>query len=168
MKTAIVPAQMTTVEDKVAGNLSLTQLILLAIPVFVGGILYALLPPSFSASVYKFICMGILGFLFVGLSVRIKGQLVLVRVKLLIVYMLRPRFYVQNKNSTYGRFILKNIRTAKTLPEIKEINRIQLPSPQLSVAQRIQYEQRLVSSTTKLEVRHKKKKDGLYVTISEI
>ena len=50
MKTAIVPAQVTTVEDKVAGNLNLTQLLLIASPVFVRGVIYAVFPPSFEIS----------------------------------------------------------------------------------------------------------------------
>jgi len=45
MKTTTVPAQVTTVEDRLAGNLSLTQLLLLVCPVFVSCLIYVVFPP---------------------------------------------------------------------------------------------------------------------------
>ena len=40
MRTTVVPAQVTTVEDKIAGNLGLSQLLLLTLPVFGGSALF--------------------------------------------------------------------------------------------------------------------------------
>jgi hypothetical protein len=36
MRTRVIPAQITTVEDRIAGNLNLTQILLLMIPVILG------------------------------------------------------------------------------------------------------------------------------------
>lgn len=55
MKTSIVPAQITTVEDKVAGNLSLPQLFLLSAPIFIGSLVYLIFPPFMGAASYKLV-----------------------------------------------------------------------------------------------------------------
>ena len=54
MKVRSIPAQITTVEDKIAGNLNLTQILLLMIPVFWLMIVYTIFPPYMEFSVYKF------------------------------------------------------------------------------------------------------------------
>ena len=41
MRTTVIPAQITTVEDKIAGSLNLTQILILMIPVFWATIVYA-------------------------------------------------------------------------------------------------------------------------------
>lgn len=57
MKTTIVPAQITTVEDTIAGNLSLNQILLLASPVFLDSALFVVLPPFYHAAAYKIILL---------------------------------------------------------------------------------------------------------------
>lgn len=63
MKVTVVPAQVTTVEDHVAGSLGFSQLILFAIPVFGGALLYAILPPSMEYCLYKIIVIAFLAVL---------------------------------------------------------------------------------------------------------
>ena len=72
MKSTIVPAQVTTTEDKIVGSISVTQLILLVIPVFVGGMSYALMPPSLKFSLYKVFLVFILFIVFGIMAIRIK------------------------------------------------------------------------------------------------
>lgn len=103
MKVTVVPAQVTTVEDRVAGNLSFSQLILLAIPVFGGSLLYAILPPFMGAGMYKIIFITIFTLICIILAVRIKGKIVLLWLITLLRYRLRPRRYVFNKNTSVSR-----------------------------------------------------------------
>jgi hypothetical protein len=103
MKTAVVPAQITTLEDKVAGGLGLTQLILLVIPVFLSGVVYGILSPAFSLSPAKIILI-ILLFVTIGsLAIKIKGVLLMNWLLILGRYMARPGFYVYDKNSSAAR-----------------------------------------------------------------
>jgi hypothetical protein len=53
MRSTVIPAQITTVEDKITGNLSLTQIILLIIPVFILTILFSLVPPVMKLGIFK-------------------------------------------------------------------------------------------------------------------
>ncbi|MCB0197150.1 MAG: PrgI family protein [Anaerolineae bacterium] len=103
MKTTIVPAQVTTVEDKITGNLGVSQMLLLATPVFIGSLLFVLLPPFFSYASYKVGLIAILVFLCITLSVRIKGTIVLNWVRIMAQYNIRPKYYVFNKNSMHLR-----------------------------------------------------------------
>jgi len=103
MKVTVVPAQVTTVEDRVAGNLSFSQLILFAIPVFGGSLLYAILPPFMGASLYKIVFIAIFALICTVLAIRIKGKIVLLWLITLLRYRLRPRRYVFNKNTTVSR-----------------------------------------------------------------
>ncbi len=103
MKVTVVPAQVTTVEDRVAGNLSFSQLILFAIPVFGGSLLYAILPPFMGASSYKIVFITIFALICTILAIRIKGKIVLLWLITLLRYRLRPRRYVFNKNTSVSR-----------------------------------------------------------------
>lgn len=103
MKATIVPAQVTTVEDRVAGNIGFSQLILFAVPVFGGSLLYAILPPIMGASLYKIIFISIMAFFCIVLAIRIKGKITLLWLIVLLKYALRPKYYLFNKNSTSFR-----------------------------------------------------------------
>jgi hypothetical protein len=103
MKATIVPAQITTVEDKVAGNLSLTQMLLLSVPVFGGSAIYIIFPPALSAAPYKIVLMTIVAVLFGLCAIRIKGKILILWMVIIARYKLRPRYYVFNKNDLYLR-----------------------------------------------------------------
>ena len=45
MKMTVVPAQVTTVEDRIIGSLGFSQILLLVIPIFVSAGVFALVPP---------------------------------------------------------------------------------------------------------------------------
>lgn len=103
MKTAIVPAQITTVEDKIAGSLTLQQMILLAGPVFIDFGLYVALPSMLKLNAYKLILMSLVALVSDVLAIRIKGKILLVWAVTIFRYNVRPRYYVFNKNSDYLR-----------------------------------------------------------------
>jgi hypothetical protein len=103
MRTTIIPAQITTVEDKIAGNLNFTQIMLLMIPVFWTVLVYVCLSPRMKLSWYKFpLVITVLAVCLI-LSLRIKGKVVLNWLIVLLRFNLRPGFYVFNKNETYLR-----------------------------------------------------------------
>ena len=103
MRTTIIPAQITTVEDKIAGNLNFTQILLLMVPVFWTTIVYVCLAPKMQIAWYKLpLAISVLVVCLI-LSLRIKGKVVLSWLLVLLRFNLRPKFYVFNKNEAYLR-----------------------------------------------------------------
>src|SRR5437868_6746891 len=103
MKTTLVPAQITTVEDKIAGSLSLSQLILLCVPIFLGGAVYALFPPFLHLTLIKTLLVVLLVITFSLFSIRIKGKILLSWLIVIGRYNLRPSYYIYNKNDVHLR-----------------------------------------------------------------
>jgi hypothetical protein len=129
MKNTFVPAQVTTVEDRITGSLSVTQLFLLTAPIFVGCIVYLLLPPFFTYAMYKVVLVAAIAALSGSLAVRFKGKILLFWALIYFGYKLRPRFYVLNKNDGHMR-TFKPHQKAET--HEAEIRADTLPSKQLS------------------------------------
>ena len=103
MRTQVIPAQITTVEDKIAGNLNLTQIMLLIFPAFWATIVYSLFIPRLQLSLYKLPLVLIVLILCLALSVRIKGRVVINWLVTIFRYNLRPKYYVFNKNDSFAR-----------------------------------------------------------------
>lgn len=103
MRTTIIPAQITTVEDKIAGNLNFTQILLLMIPVFWTTIVYICFTPKMQIVWYKLPLVISVLVICLTLSLRIKGKVVLNWLLVLLRFNLRPKFYVFNKNEAYLR-----------------------------------------------------------------
>lgn len=103
MKITVVPAQVTTVEDRITGNLSVAQVALCAIPVFGGSLLFAVLPPNMEASPYKLILISGLALSAGIAAIRFKDKIILLWIAILLRYLLRPRLYVFNKNTAAYR-----------------------------------------------------------------
>ena len=103
MRTTVIPAQITTIEDKIAGNLNLTQILILMVPIFWTTMVFALLSPVMHLAWYKIpLVLGVL-FICLLLSLRIKGKVVINWLGILFRYNLRPKYYVFNKNSSFLR-----------------------------------------------------------------
>lgn len=94
---------MTTVEDKIAGNISVQQAVLLGIPLLFGFVVALVFSPSGQFVAYKIaIVLGL--FIICGsLAIRIKDRIVAQWLKLFVIYGSRPLHYVYDKNSTYLR-----------------------------------------------------------------
>lgn len=103
MKTTIVPAQITTVEDKIAGSLSLSQLLLLVAPVFIGSAVFIVLPPSLELMAYKIVIITLIAIVCCSLAIRIKGRILLLWAVIILRYVRRPRYFIANKNDAYLR-----------------------------------------------------------------
>lgn len=103
MRISIVPAQITTVEDKIAGNVSVQQAMLLGVPVLLGFVIAVLFPPSGQFVAYKIAIVTILFIICGSLAIRIKDRIIAQWMKLFVIYCTRPLYYVYDKNSSYLR-----------------------------------------------------------------
>ncbi len=103
MRTQVIPAQITTVEDKIAGNLNGTQLFLLMIPILYTTLDYAIFYPHMHVSVIKILSALFVLIASILLSLRIKGKVVFNWLIVILAYNIRPKYYVCNKNDTYLR-----------------------------------------------------------------
>lgn len=98
MRTTVIPAQITTVEDKIAGSLNLTQIVLLMIPVIWAATLYTVFPPQFQLIWYKLPFFFLISAICLILALRIKGKVVLNWLMVVLKYNIRPKYYLFNKN----------------------------------------------------------------------
>ncbi|HMT19525.1 MAG TPA: PrgI family protein [Candidatus Saccharibacteria bacterium] len=167
MKTTVVPAQITSVEDRIAGNLSFKQLILMIAPVFVSTAMFILLPPFTKYRLYKVIISGLFGLLCLTLALRIKGRLVIEWIGMLSRYNLRPRFYVFNKNNTSSRTLPPKTKRIKTQKKTEELKAPVLPRLALSTGDIMSFENALGSPSVDMHF-IRSKKGGLRVHIKEI
>lgn len=103
MKTATVPAQITTVEDKTAGNLTLKQMLLLAGPIFIDFTIYALFPRMLKLNLYKLVLMSLITLITTAMAMRVKGKILIDWALAIYRYNSRPRYYVFDKNSMFLR-----------------------------------------------------------------
>lgn len=103
MRATTIPAQITTVEDKIAGNLNMTQVALLGIPILFTAASYTVFPPTFHFAFYKLPIILLVAIFCIILSLKIKGKVILNWLLVVLAYNLRPRYYVFDKNDEYLR-----------------------------------------------------------------
>ena len=155
MRTTVIPAQITTVEDRIAANLNLTQIVLLLASLFVATFIYATFPPKLQFSIYK-IPLFVITFLAFGvLSLRIKGKVVLNWLFILSAYYLRPQYYVFNKNDLTTRdiqFILEPVKTRAVRAKVVEAKEAR----RLSISDLVQMETVLANPKTIFSVRFRR------------
>lgn len=167
MKYAIVPAQIMTVEDRITGNLSLPQMILLFVPVFAAVLAYVGLPPFYEYATYKIVFVLSVA-LVSGLSaIRLKGRILIVWAVVLISYNLRPRFHIYDKNDMYLRESTESPVSQKEQAEEAPQKEVGLSAtPQLTVADLVQLES--ILANPKANVRFINEKGRLRVRATEI
>lgn len=167
MRSTVVPAQVTTVEDRIAGNLGVSQLILLLLPVFGGGLLYVLLPPFFSYSMYKVAVLVIFAVCSALLAIRIKGQILLYWLIAIIRYNTRPKFYVYSKNSMAGRESYDAPMVLKPEPAKQTIKATLPAMPTLSTSELVTIEDIIANPESRLRISTNTKGE-LRVHITEV
>ena len=122
MKTTIIPAQITTVEDKIAGNLNLTQILLLLSSLLFNTLIFTTFPPAFKVTIYKILLIITVFLISFALAFRLKGKVVLNWLLILAKFIFRPRFYVFDKNDSFMRSIEGISNTNETyVPKKKSI-----------------------------------------------
>lgn len=167
MKTTMVPAQVTTVEDKIAGSLGMQQLMLLISPVFLGAAMYILLPPFIHFSLYKSVLFGLVASTFCLLAVRVKGNLILNWITIIGRYNVRPRYYIFNKNDIYLRAGAESLRKQEKAKPKAETMKLQPKLPKVPLPQMLQLQSALADPGLKLNFKTDKK-GGLNVYITEV
>lgn len=105
MKHTVVPAQITTVEDRIAGNLTFIQIMLLVIPLILSTVIYAIISPRLHLSTLKLTMVAIQFSVFGILAIRINGKVLMDWLIIILRYSLRPRIYIFTKNDLAGREI---------------------------------------------------------------
>ena len=167
MKSTFVPAQITTVEDKIAGNLGLNQLVLLAAPVFVAGAMFMLLPPFVKVTPLKVILSTVIFVVSASMAIRIRGKLLVEWAVVLLRYNVRPRYSVFNKNDMYLR--AKQVEPSEEPAEEKTTNKTKrlltaLPKLPVPIVARLEAAIRDPRANFSIE----KRKGKLHVHITEI
>lgn len=159
MKTTPIPAQVTTVEDKIAGGLSMVQLILLLTPLFISVFVFAVLPERMYFNLYKVVLMVLSLVFFLTLAIRVKERIVLTWLILLVSYHLRPHIFVFDKNDDYLREDkpsknneVKNSSTNKQTLKKKE------KKNKLSVLNLIQLENLINARNTEMTIKFSQKR----------
>lgn len=166
MKVTIVPAQVTTVEDRIAGDLSVLQVGLLAVPIFGGSLLYGVLPPSMELGLYKLMVIAFLAVATGLLAIRIKGKIALMWVLILLRYALRPRLYLFNKNTTlYREEYLESLQEATT--QADTVERVFAPLQNLDIHEKAYVYAAFDDSISRLRF-ETTKKGGLNVRVTKV
>jgi hypothetical protein len=168
MRTSIVPAQITTIEDKVTGNLSMSQLLLLSTPIFTSGVIYLLAPPMLGSAIYKTILMLSVGVVSWILAIRVKGRILLSWAITIGRYNSRARYHVLDKNDSYLRHTLTDgdavTDSGQTEPDAKPITDF---APQLTFAETVFLERIAADPNAGLQFKANRKGD-LRVRIREV
>lgn len=167
MKVTVVPAQVTTVEDRIIGNLGFSQMLLLIVPVFAGAALFAVLPPAMGSSVYKYVIMGVLALICCVLAIRVKGKIVAFWLVTILRYNLRAKFYLFNKNTTALReqYKTKPTETEENNQATKAKKTIAVPK--LELRETVKVYATIDNPDAKLRF-ETTKKGGLHVRLTEI
>ena len=105
MRTTIIPAQITTVEDKIAGSLNFTQILMLMAPVIGGTLIYALFTPIMKIVPYKIVLVLFVTVISLILAMRVKEKIVAEWLGILLSYRLRPKYYLYTKNDATERLV---------------------------------------------------------------
>lgn len=132
MRTTIVPAQITTVEDKIAGSLNMTQILILMAPIFWTAIIYIMLTPNMKLTSFKLLLIIISTATSGILALRIKDKIVAEWLGVLFKYRARPKYYLFNKNDLTNRTLdipdlpVEQIAVKKSIKKIGKSQNIDL------------------------------------------
>ena len=168
MRSTVVPAQVTTVEDKITGRLGLSQLLLLTVPVFGGSMVFVVFPPFFEYAMYKIVLITAFAAFSALLANRFKGRILLTWAVAILRYNLRPKYYVFNKNNAHMRPISSKPKLEEQPEEETKLQKTVTPSlPQLSTAELVHIEGLIANPQANLHFKTNRKGE-LYVHITEV
>ncbi|MBU1000249.1 hypothetical protein KKE78_02540 [Patescibacteria group bacterium] len=167
MRTTVIPAQITTVEDKIAGNLNFTQILLLIASLFIDTFIYAALPERLHFTLYKVPLMAVATFICLILCMRIKGRVMLSWIFLLSSYYFRPRYYLFNKNDLFAREEIIFVLETKKHTRTKALNLKKAKHKNLSFADFIKMQAAPANLHSRLSFKFDRK-GGFDATVSKI
>ncbi len=168
MKITVVPAQVTTVEDRIMGSLGFSQMLLLVCPVFISALLFAGLPPFMEGAWYKYVLIGVLTVLCCILAIRIKGKIVALWLVTILRYNLRPKYYLFNKNTVsyremYAQSSEADDRASNEKSDAREHHHL----PKLALPDKARVLAAIENPASKLRF-ETTKKGGIHVRLTEI
>ncbi len=166
MRTKAIPAQITTVEDKIAGNLNLTQILLLMIPAFWTTIVFTVFSPTLKVALYKLPLVLVVLILALTLSFRIKGKLVLNWLVILLRFNTRPRYYLFDKNDNYLRTMPLEKKQKHSVKKQSVKQEVDAKEPSFALGDLIKLE-KLISSPKYSFSLKSQRKGGLYVALTQ-
>lgn len=105
MRTTIIPAQITTVEDRIAGNFTFSQIVLLIIALLTSFATYAIVPERMHVGPIKLFLIGLQIIIFGGLALRFRGKILADWLIIYLRFKSRPRTYIFTKNDLTARDI---------------------------------------------------------------
>jgi hypothetical protein len=145
MRTTIIPAQITTIEDKIAGSLNFAQILLFMAPVLFGTLVYTIFLPFMKITPYKIGLVLFVALICLVLAIRVKEKIVAEWLIVLLRYKLRPKYYLFNKNDLAQRTVdLPFIEPAQNLKKVLVKNQKKLER-ELSVKELVKLEQAMSS-----------------------
>ncbi len=123
MRSRVIPAQITTVEDKIAGNFNFTQILLIMTPVLIAALLYTLIPTQMSFGKGKIIFTVMSAIIFLTLAVRVKNKIIGEWLVVWLRFKLRPEIYVFDKNDNYLRpvFAKEAVKAEEKIKIVKKV-----------------------------------------------
>lgn len=145
MRTTVVPAQITTIEDRIAGNLTFVQIVLMIIPLLTCTAIYVLMPIKMHLNLTKGILISLQLIFFDGLAIRFRGKILADWLIIYLRYKARPRRYVFTKNDLTSRngYLELNEKVEEITQEEEKTKEIQ-PKDIWDMAEKIKVEQLLI------------------------
>lgn len=165
MKTTIIPAQITSVEDKIAGSLSFSQILLLIAALFIATAIYAIVPKTFHLSISKVLLIFLVSGITMVLAIRIKGKVLFQWISIIATFWFRPRRYAFNKNDTLYRNILREEKIRKVKAHAVKTQKSKLENT-VSIADRKSLEDILSNPEQNVRLAFSKK-GGIRVSVSQ-
>ena len=157
MKTVVVPAQITTVEDRIAGSLTFPQIILLVMPLVIGAGIYAVMAPKLHFATVKVAIIIIQYSIFGLLALRLNGKIVADWLIIFLRYFARPRRYIFTKNDPIHRDIVIEDNKITTAPEEQTAEQNIKVSPALSLPEQIKIDRILTDAAMSISFKLAKK-----------
>ena len=103
MKTAIVPAQVTTIEDRIAGNFTIAQFMIFMLALGAATLLYLLMAPTYHFNPGKTVAIVTTLTLIAPLAIRIQGKIVADWLIILSRFLRRPSSAACSRSRSTGR-----------------------------------------------------------------
>ncbi len=157
MRTTIIPAQITTVEDKIAGSLNFTQILLLMIPVIWATLVYAVFSPVMKVTSFKISLILIVSLISLILAFRFKEKIVAEWIGILMRYKLRPKLYIANKNDLAERLVDYPVIENRHISKKKTILPTKQAMKDLTIKELIKLEEAMNSKHLAVSFRYGKK-----------
>ena len=146
MKTAIVPAQVTTIEDRIAGNFTISQLLILMAGMGLATLIYLLVVPRYQFNPLKLVSITAVVVLIAPLAIRIQGKIIADWLIILTRFWQRPHRYIFTKNDPATRSAPIAEAKQKTA-EQKTVTSVKKVTDQLSMPDRTRVDELLDNPT---------------------